>query len=157
MAFFVTFNGTFFCFIPVYCYLWCREAASISIGRLIKLVLSTETPLRFLMAGRTSKESPLAQRITKGTGTQILSYGVSPIHIDAASSPRKKQSDSPYWFESFSFYCKGNEKLTVVPLSISLSTQIDPPCLSTNSLQSIKPRPVPISLAVPTVEWVEIK
>jgi len=33
------------------------------------------------MAGRTSKESHQAQRITKRTGTQILSYGVSHITL----------------------------------------------------------------------------
>jgi hypothetical protein len=40
-------------------------------------------------------------------------------------------------------------KFDVTAFPSTLSTHIFPPCLSTNSLQRIKPRPVPISPDVP--------
>ena len=46
----------------------------------------------------------------------------------------------------------GKVNLKSLPLPCSLSTQILPPCFSTNSLQSINPSPVPVSFSVPFVE-----
>jgi len=43
----------------------------------------------------------------------------------------------------------GNVNENVLPLPNSLSTQILPPCFSTNFWQINKPKPVPFSLAVP--------
>jgi len=45
----------------------------------------------------------------------------------------------------------GRVNLNSLPFPYSLSTQIFPPCFSTNSLQSNKPKPVPVSFAVPVV------
>ena len=49
------------------------------------------------------------------------------------------------------FYNIFNEKINLLPLPNSLSTQILPPCFSTNSLQRISPKPVPLSCSVPNV------
>ena len=46
----------------------------------------------------------------------------------------------------------GMVKLNLLPLPTSLSAQILPPCFSINSLQRIKPSPVPCSFCVPFVE-----
>ena len=40
----------------------------------------------------------------------------------------------------------------VEPFPSSLSTQIFPACFSTNSLQRINPKPVPVSFSVPSVD-----
>ena len=45
----------------------------------------------------------------------------------------------------------GKVNLKSLPFPSSLSTQILPPCFSTNSLQSNNPKPVPVSSAVPFV------
>jgi len=45
----------------------------------------------------------------------------------------------------------GIVKIKVLPSPTSLSTQILPPCFSTNSLQIIKPKPEPFSFSVPSV------
>ena len=44
-------------------------------------------------------------------------------------------------------------KVNFDPFSTSLSTQISPPFLSTNSLQSTNPSPVPFSPMVPSFEF----
>jgi len=45
----------------------------------------------------------------------------------------------------------GTVNLNSLPFPTSLSTQILPPCFSTNSLQNNKPNPVSVSPAVPFV------
>ena len=47
---------------------------------------------------------------------------------------------------------KGKVKIKSLPIPFSLSTQISPPSLSKNSLQSVNPKPDPFSLSVPRVD-----
>jgi hypothetical protein len=57
-----------------------------------------------------------------------------------------------YQHNEFVALLLGIEKKNLLPFPDSLSTPIRPPCLSTNSLQSNNPKPVPFSFWVPNVE-----
>ena len=61
-----------------------------------------------------------------------------------------------FLFLSFSFVyrllCIGKVNLKSQPSPTRLSTHILPPCFSTNSLQSIRPKPVPFSFSVPFLD-----
>ncbi len=50
----------------------------------------------------------------------------------------------------------GKVKLNLLPLPNLLSTQIFPPFFSTNSLQRISPKPVPVSSSVPASDFLSV-
>ena len=68
----------------------------------------------------------------------------------AASRPRALLADVERWLRA----SLGSSKVKVLPFSSSLSTQIRPPCNSTNSWQMYKPSPMPVPVAAsPSLIW----
>ncbi len=107
----------------------------------LSTVMATTVKLAKEIKDTCTKETGI-QRLVRVTGRK---YDLDTIH--KMKHPFIDQGFIPI---SFCFFV-GNVNLKALPFPSSLSAQISPPIFSTNSLQSINPKPEPFSLAVPEV------